>query len=628
MCGFAVMLALNGEKADLSVVDKMTTSIRHRGPDDEGRYVEGPVGFGFRRLSILDLSLSGHQPMLSDDGQQVMVFNGEIYNYLELRAELEALGHRFKSSGDTEVLLHAYREWGSTCLDKLNGMWAFVIFDKKKRKFFGARDRFGIKPLYRYQGRDHVFFASEIKAILASGYYAMKTNWSIASKFLLQGRLDEGKETFYEGIEQIPPGTAFEFNLDTGSNEWHLWSLENIPQMSISDPPRDFYDVFEDAVKLRMRSDVPVGVCLSGGLDSTSIISLMAKLRADPKYLPGKSLQAFSYVSAEFDESLYIADTIEQTQAEINRLGINPSGLWNQLTQVLGYHDEPLHSATALIGFNLMALAANNGVKVVLNGQGADETIGGYHSYFPNYWTSLLRSGRVGETFSEIKAFCVEHGGNARDLFLKTLRRFYRSELGRLSSYRKIANLRKHNTYAKDPFFSPDLSKQLNLGDRGYMNEALNTALRYSVEYRPLPLYLRIEDRNSMAHSVEARLPFLDYRLVSLVWKLPVEWKMRGPLNKYVLRASMRGHIPESVRSRIDKMGFPTSVRQWFANQWYEPMRDLLASQEAHQRGIYDVDFIQKELDRHRNGEIDASRKLFRVAQFEVLAQLWKSSAN
>lgn len=628
MCGFAVMVALNGEKANLGIINKMTTSIQHRGPDAEGTHIAGSVGFGFRRLSILDLSPAGHQPMLSEDGQKILVFNGEIYNYLELRKELEALGHTFKSSGDTEVLLHAYCEWGSGCLDKLNGMWAFVIFDLKTRKLFGSRDRFGIKPLYRYHTKDHVFFGSEIKAILASGLCPATPNWGTVSKFLLQGRLDEEKETFYEGIEQIPPGTAFELDLHGDSNTWHFWSLGNLIEEPIPDPSHAFYEVFEDAVKLRMRSDVPVGVCLSGGLDSTSIIAAMAKLRNNSGAPPKKSLQAFSYISEEYDESTYIADTIKQTQADLNRLAVNPSGLWNHLSHVLGYHDEPLHSATALIGFELMRLASSRGVKVVLNGQGADETIGGYHSYFSNYWTSLLRAGRVGETFSEIKAFCTEHGGNARNLFFQALRRLYRSELGRSGSYRKMAAARKHKTLSRDPFFLPDLSKHLRLSDRGYMNEALDTALRYSVEHRPLPLYLRIEDRNSMAHSVEARLPFLDYRLVSLIWKLPLDWKMRGPWNKYVLRESMRGHIPESVRSRVDKMGFPTSVRQWFSHQWYEPMQDLLASQEAQQRGIYDVDLIRKTLDRHRKGEIDASRKLFRVAQFEVLSALWKSQKN
>jgi len=625
MCGFTVMVGLNGEKADLAVINKMTTSIQHRGPDAEGTHIAGSVGFGFRRLSILDLSPAGHQPMLSDDEQKVMVFNGEIYNYLELRKELEGLGHQFKSSGDTEVLLHAYCEWGSACLDKLNGMWAFVIFDREKRKFFGSRDRFGIKPLYRYRGQDHVFFASEIKAILSSGHYSTTTNWSTVSKFLLQGHLNEEQETFYEGIEQVPPGTAFEFDLDGDRNEWRFWSLENIEESHISDPSSSFYEIFEDAVKLRMRSDVPIGVCLSGGLDSTSIISVMAKLRKNHDPLSGKPLKAFSYISEEFDESAYIADTIRQTQAELNRLETNPSELWNQLTRVLQYHDEPLHSATALIGFKLMELAADNGVKVVLNGQGADETIGGYHSYFSNYWTSLLRSGRIGGTLSEIKAFCAEHGGDSRDFFLKTLRRFYRSELGRIPAYRKIANFRKQKILSNDPLFSPDIIEHLRLSDRGYMNETLNTALRYSVEHRPLPLYLRIEDRNSMAHSVEARLPFLDYRLVSLLWKLPSHWKMRGPWNKYILREAMRGHLPESVRSRADKMGFPTSVRQWFSNQWYEPMQDLLGSQEARQRGIYRIDLIRKELDRHKKGEIDASKKLFRIAQFEVLSTLWKS---
>jgi len=627
MCGFAVMVALSGGRADLDAINKMTDSIRHRGPDDQGVHIVGPVGFGFRRLSILDLSPAGHQPMLSDDRQKVMVFNGEIYNYLELRKELEALGHRFKSSGDTEVLLHAYCEWGSACLDKLNGMWAFVIFDMKKQVLFGARDRFGIKPLYCYHhAKDCVFFASEIKAILSSGYYSMATNWAVASKFLLQGRLDEEKETFYEGIEQIPPGVAFELSLlDKGMNAWHFWTLEDLEGTDVSNPPDSFYGVFEDAVKLRMRSDVPVGVCLSGGLDSTSIISTMAKLRKDQGLFQERALKAFSYISEEYDESVYILDTEKQTQAELYRLETDPGKLWTELARVLKYHDEPLQSATGLIGFKLMELAASKGLKVLLNGQGADETLGGYHGYFKNYWHNLLWSGQIAKTLSEINSFCARHGGKPGDLFLKVLRRFYRSELNRIPFYRKVSNLRKQKALKKSPLFSFDFINSFRLSDRGYMSAALETALKHSIECHPLPLYLRIEDRNSMAHSIEARLPFLDYKLVSLAWRLPFYWKMRGPWNKYILRESMRGKIPESVRSRIDKMGFPTSVRQWFSNQWYEPMQDLLGSQETRQRGIYQVDLIRKELDRHRKGEVDASRELFRIAQFEVLCKLWES---
>ncbi len=225
MCGLVVMLGLAGRPADAAVLSRMARSIAHRGPDDSGLYLHQQVGFGFRRLAILDLSPAGHQPMCSEDGQLVIVFNGEIYNYIELREELRAAGHCFRSTSDTEVLLAAYRQWGPECLGRLNGMWAFVIHDRRRGVLFGARDRFGVKPLFVHRGKDYWLFASEVKAILASGCYVRETNWQVAADFLLHGKLDETPATFYAGIEQVPPGCAFEIRLDGTWRQWRYWSL-------------------------------------------------------------------------------------------------------------------------------------------------------------------------------------------------------------------------------------------------------------------------------------------------------------------------------------------------------------------------------------------------------------------
>jgi len=243
MCGFVGVVALNGAEIDSPLIRQMSITIRHRGPDDEGTYISRTVGFGFRRLSILDLSPTGHQPMSSQDGQTVVVFNGEIYNYIELRKELQSLGHEFKSSGDTEVLLYAYLQWGRECLNRLNGMWAFLIYDRRRGKIFGARDRFGKKPLYRYRCGDYIFFGSEIKAILASGHYCGGPHWETVSEFLLHGNLeslDEGRQTFYSGIEQLPAGSAFELDLQGRMNEWRFWSLVDLPHTDVKNPAESF----------------------------------------------------------------------------------------------------------------------------------------------------------------------------------------------------------------------------------------------------------------------------------------------------------------------------------------------------------------------------------------------------
>ena len=622
MCGFAGVIAFGGRPVDGNVVARMGQTLEHRGPDDRGLYVAGGVGLAFRRLAILDLSPSGHQPLTSADGRLTIVFNGEIYNYIELREELRALGHVFRSSGDTEVLLHAYQEWGRNCLPKLNGMWAFLIHDARRGVVFGSRDRFGVKPLYRHRTADALYMASEIKAIRASGAYKWATNWTAAGELLCRAGHVSGNDvngTFYAGIDQVAPGTAFEIDGAGTLNEWRYWSLANLAEREIADPVGETARLFEDAVRLRMRSDVPVGVSLSGGLDSTSIAAVMARLRGDDRKLgPDESLQAFSYMAPEFDESTYIRDTLGQSRALLHRVHAEPATLWNSLDQVLWFHDEPLHSATALVGFEIYRSARANGVKVMLSGQGADETMAGYPVYFPDYWATLLRGGSPGEAWREISRHHAVHGGSPVKTLGQVALRTARGALRSIPLYRTAAAVRhRQRARGAHDWFHPEIIDALPPEDAGYGDGLLSTSLRLSVERSPLPLYLRIEDRNSMAHSVEARLPFLDYRLVTLMFQLPAHWKMRGAQGKHVMREAMRGRIPESVRSRVDKMGFPTPLAAWFREGLYEPMQDTLASQATRERGIYNISAIRRDLERHRRGETNAALGLFNVAQFE-----------
>ena len=619
MCGIVVVLMRNGAPPDAPMLGRMSDIIVHRGPDDSGTLVSGAVGMAFRRLSILDLSPTGHQPMLSADGDVAIVFNGEIYNYLELRAELQARGHVFVSTGDTEVLLRAYLEWGTDCVTRFNGMWAFVIHDRRRGTLFGSRDRFGIKPLYRHVTPDCVLLASEIKAIRASGRYAGAMNWGRAARFLVDGEIDETIETFYVGIEQVPPGSAFEIDASGRIREWRFWSLDDAAWDAGSDPAGAFAELFEDAVRVHTRSDVPVGVHLSGGLDSTSIICALARQRKAAAATG--PLMAFSYISRDFDESRYISDTIEQTGATLVRLETDATRLWDVLGKVLWHQDEPIYSMMPLVSYELMALTARNGIKVILNGQGADETIAGYPSYFNDYWCTLLDAGRVSSTWREIGNHVAVHGGSRQRLFARQVRRLAQSRLGGVRAYKRFARWHHRRRALDHRWYTRTLVEQLPQENGWVDGVTLDDSLAHSIYRTPLPRILRIEDRNSMAHSIESRLPFLDYRLVSLAFSLAPDWRLRGPWNKFVLREAMRGRIPESLRTRVDKMGFPVPADKWVDNL-HEPILDILASRRARERGIYNVDAIVSDLEKHRRGEARLGYEIFNVAQFELWSAL------
>jgi asparagine synthase (glutamine-hydrolysing) len=551
----------------------------------------------------------------------VIVFNGEIYNFVELRNELRGLGHRFDSTGDTEVLLHAYLQWGTDCLKRLNGMWAFAIYDKRRGVVFGSRDRFGIKPLYTCVGSSHVLFASEIKAIRASGLVPTRPNWRAAARFLLENRLDDTPETFYDPIRQVLPGTAFEVDLRGSLKEWRYWSLEASDAVSPDDAGTSFRDLFEDSVRLHMRSDVPVGVDLSGGLDSTSIICSTARLRGEQSAIG--PLMAFCFQAPEFDESAYIADTLRQTGATLVNLQTSPQSLWDDLTRMLWFQDEPVHSLTAVIGYQLMRLTAEHGVKVVLNGQGADETIGGYDSFFLDFWSTLLRRGRLRDMWNQIGNYVAAHKGSRPQLVRRVVRHVIQTDLRQYHPFRSMSRSARRRRLGANTWFDPSLHSLVD-AEGPIPGPELKSALCHAITEAPLPLYLRVEDRNSMAHSVEARLPFLDHRLVSYVLGLPATWHLYGPWNKFVLREAMRGEIPESVRTRLDKMGFPHPARRWFGHELREPVLDTLSSQRARERGIYDIRSILRDAERHRRGEVDVARGLFSVAQFE----LWNDVAG
>ena len=615
------MIGLVGQKPRLNALSRMSEQIVHRGPDASGTFIEGNIALAFRRLAILDLTSRSHQPLSSQDGRAVLVFNGEIYNFIELRDELSARGHTFQSDGDAEVLLTAYLEWGTACLDRLNGMWAFLIYDRQKRIVFGARDHFGIKPLYFYRDSEWLLFASEIKAICASGLYEPRPNWRLAARYLLEDRLsvpNPEKETLYEGVYELPAASAIELRLDGKTRDWTYWKLEDSPTAPDADPETRFAELLEDSIRLRMRSDVPIGVHLSGGLDSTAIICHMARQLGKNATEREHPLRAFSYTTPEFDEMPQIEATVAETGAELYLLSRDAAAFWERMIEVNAFHDEPLHSMNVVVSYELYRATARRGVKVVLNGQGADETLAGYGSYFNDYWYSLLSAGRVSDCWREIKAFTTIHGGEPSKLMRGVIRHWAQTALSRLSVYRLAAGTYHQHRLRSHRWFTPELADQRGNAGREYREQNLAAVLRRAVTRDPLPLYLRVEDRNSMAHSIEARLPFLDHRLVEFAWSLQEDMKLRGPWNKYVLRQATAGVVPEVVRLRPDKMGFPVPQARWFAGPLQDRLRELVTSRTVAERGIYRPKEILRDLDLHGDGKIDVSDDLFRIVQFEM----------
>ncbi|MFZ5625478.1 MAG: asparagine synthase (glutamine-hydrolyzing) [Gemmatimonadota bacterium] len=621
MCGFAGLIGAPGWAPPLGAIERMTRSMVHRGPDDEGFLTRGQVQLGFRRLAILDLSSEGHQPMVSPDGRFALVFNGAIFNYIELREELRALGHTFRSTGDTEVLLAAYASWGRECLTRLNGMYAFLVHDRLRDMVFGARDPFGIKPLYIARVADAILLASEIKAIVRSGLYQPEVDWPRVALYLGQGRLDTSVETLYAGVRQVEAGTWFEISPDLTLHSGRFWEPPSPDGRDGGDAAAVIARLVEQSVRLRLRADVPVGVCLSGGIDSTAIACLMARHGAGAR----GGFNAFCYHAEGFDERSLIAETASWTGIRLHELDEQRSLTMDRLVRVLEFQDEPVHSMAVVMGFGLMELARAHDTLVVLNGQGADEIFAGYDSYFRIWWRHLAAQGRVAELWGKVSAYSAVHGGSAVRRCAAALGS---AVTGVLRERGGIASGLKPGARRWPGFVAPEILAIMPDSGGAESPVSLGDVLRRSTFISPLPLYLRIEDRNSMAHSVEARLPFLDPRVVEYGLALPDRLKLRGPWNKAVLRDALRSRIPDAVRTRPQKMGFPTSADRWFASALNAPCGELLREPRTRQRGIIRTDVLVEALRRGMGGVVPEARDVFRAVQVELWLRMVEANRN
>lgn len=591
MCGIAALFEPGGPPWLAETLAAMTRAIRHRGPDGEGLLFFSPrerravpvstpetpggvaaeraapagavFGLGHRRLAILDLSAAGHQPMADETGGVWLVFNGEIYNYVELRRELEAAGHRFRSGTDTEVILAAWREWGEGCLARFNGMFAFVLHDLARDRIFAARDRFGEKPLYFWRTPDGgIALGSEIKQFTVHPGWRARLNGQRAYDFLNWGLCDHTAETFFAGVEQIRGG------------EFILASLAELPRArpqrwyeihatpfagDFAAAAARFRELLDDSVRLRLRADVAVGSCLSGGLDSSSIVCTLHAQLGGRAAAQQKTFSACSDV-ARFDERPFIDEVTRATGVAGHQVIPSPARLQHELDRVVWHQDEPFVSTSIYAQWCVFRLARETGVGVMLDGQGADEALAGYHGYFAPHVAGAIRRGKIFDAMREAAAIRRLHGISRTHLA---------KEVADLLLPAAVAD--RLRTWSGHANAAPDFLRLDRLGAEprpslrrpSDAREPLRSLGIAQLATLTLPMLLRFEDRDSMAHGVEARLPFLDHRLVEFSLGLPEAFKLANGWTKRVLREAMQGRLPAAVRQRRDKLGFVTAEEQW-----------------------------------------------------------------
>jgi asparagine synthase (glutamine-hydrolysing) len=634
MCGIFACLDLVQNRVEKETLERMSRSLEHRGPDDFGyaffeiggeeRVVEsrGPIdqnelnrfngllAFGHRRLSIIDLSEAGHQPMCNETGSVWIIYNGEIYNYKELAEELSKKGHIFKSKTDTEVILHAYEEWGTDCLNRFNGMWAFALWDRDRKRLFCARDRFGIKPLYYFFNGQEFKLASEIKTILQDQAITRSPNHKRVYDYLAYGYIDHTDETFFQNVYQLRGGHYLTLEMQ-GANDFKLdirsyWDLKPRECEIEDDFKERFYELLEDSIRLHMRSDVPVGTCLSGGIDSSSIVCLA-------KHFLGSNVhKTFSscFDEKKYDEREFINKVVQVTDSDPHYVFPKPEDLFQEIDDLVWHQDEPFGSTSIYAQWSVFKLVKMNQVKVILDGQGADELLAGYHPYFGFYLSELARTFRFQEFIEEYRK-------------IRSLYQYSHSWiLGHLMLC--LSPLPWSRVIRKQVFLHKN--KWLNVYDHSmreiefqqkYKNIFFDR-LYQSLMNLTLPGLLHYEDRNSMAHSVEARVPFLDYRLVEFIFSLPMNQIIRNGTTKVILRETMEGIIPETVRTRLDKMGFVTPEDVWFREVLRDQVLDILNSKSFAERGYFNVNEAKKKFDRHCKGEINLSSTVWRWVNLEL----------
>lgn len=611
MCGIAGILRFDGQPAESREADLMARLLAHRGPDGQGIHLDGPLAFAHRRLSIIDLSSRASQPMSNEDGTVWLIHNGEIYNFLELRPELEAKGHVFRSCSDSEIILHAYEEEGEACVQRFNGMWAFALWDSRRRRLLLSRDRLGEKPLYYTVDSRGLLFASEAKALLGLRPELAEPSLPEIAQFFAAGLTDTGEATFFRRIRQLLPGHQLVASVDGRHEVKRYWAAPDpadVQPMSMDSAAIRIRELLEDSVRLRLRSDVPVGTCLSGGLDSSSLVAVeSAQLGSQP-------IHTFSSVfqEREFSEGHYV-DAINAAFTTVPHR-VTPTAAFSQwLPRIVWHQEVPIAGPGIYPQWCVMGLASGK-VKVLLDGQGADEMLGGYFYFYADHFADLLRASSriagVWELATALARVCRRSSLGQTARFVK-------------EGWRRIQGHPIHSGFKGGWFTSyltPDVAREAAeiLGPAAQPGAGYTaTALHREVVQTSLPILLHYEDRSSMAHGIETRVPFLDHRLVEFCMRLPGTLRIHAGVTKAPLRSALNGSLPPAVAGRIDKLGYPEPLSNWLRREAHGEVGEILLSQRARERGILSPEAVERDLREHR---IEGNRAipLYRALTLEL----------
>lgn len=597
MCGIAGYCGgLDGAQ-----LKKMNDAQAHRGPDGEGVFVDDGIGLGHRRLTIIDTTDGGAQPMHSQDGRYVLVFNGEIYNYQELKKELETTGQTFTSNSDTEVILIGFEQWGKKVVEKLLGMFSFAIYDMQTKELFIARDRLGIKPLY-YITQPEFAFASEIKALMTIPGVTKRVHTETLAKFLKFRVHDSDEQTFFDGVKRLLPGHYMTIKNGEISIEqyWKLeWNSAFKSEKSDDEYAKEFADLYQKVIKRHMLSDVSLGFNLSGGLDSSGVVSVAAELLRQGEgevHTKGK-MYTFSalFPNQSIDESEYINEVEKSVGSTPVYSYPKPDEFWNEINQWVYMQEEPTISSAPYAYYSVFREASKH-VKVSLSGNGGDEILAGYLPYFRTYVQSALDSKQYLRAGAEI---------------IRGIPQFYHQYIDR------IAMVFQRPSQTIVPFLGEKLEgyRDVKFGYSRNLNERLSQDVtRYST-----PNLLRYEDKNSMAFGLESRVPFLDSELVEFVFSLPIDQKIKKGWTRYVYRNAMKGHMPELNRLRRSKIGFTNPEVSWM-HQNAEGIRGVFAGEHLTTLGL----FNQKELLESFDRWLEGKERIDPLVYWRVLVtQLW-----
>jgi asparagine synthase (glutamine-hydrolysing) len=605
---------------------KMRDIFSYRGPDDAGLWVrrQGQVAFGHRRLSILDPSPAGHQPMHDSELPLTIVYNGEVYNYIEIRERLKKKGYSFVTGTDTEVIIKAYQEWGTDCLQFFNGMFAFAIWDERKESLFLARDRLGIKPLYYYEKSGRLYFASEIKAIIAVLKELPDLSPHLIDVYMSFG-YTAGEDTLLKGVKRLLPGCFMVVNSDKREKGkyWEL-TFSNNQDCGLANYIGQAREILEDAVKIRLRSDVPLGIFLSGGLDSSAVVGLLAN--KVPERLKTFSV-AYDF-GPRFDETGYARQIARKFNTEHHEIFITPNDFQSFIPEFVWLMDEPV-AESAGISLYFVSRLAKEHVTVVLSGEGSDEVFAGYDFYWYMLLMEKYRSligGKQAQAISKIGAFLLPDANKIRKYLLLSA-----SELDK--RYRGISTYEAHD---KTRLYSNDFAEFLSNNPETEIQFFIERLFRHTGKKDPLStmLYFDIRtwliddllikaDRMSMAASLELRVPFLDYRLVECLANTPSKYKINGRVTKFLLKEVVKDVLPNNIIHR-KKMGFPTPLKKMFETQLSEYAREILLDEVACIREFFNINEVKRLLEEHSKKTQDHHRRIWQLVVLETWMQMYK----